>query len=459
MSEYARRSVPEGIAAILKQEEMAGYLQGVRGELGRSPCVLLPKSTAEVAICVRHCAQFDVPFVPQSGNTGLVGASIPDETGRKAVLSLETLRGVFEIDLANRSLTVSAGFRLSEVNERLAEHGLFFPIDLGADPMIGGMIATNTGGSRFLRYGDVRQNVLGLKVVLNTPEADVLTLGSAVRKSNTGPDWKQNYIGTSGWYGVVTEATLNLEPVMKEQATAIVVPSSDEAMLGILQYLEARVGPLLSAFEFMSGSAMRHAFAHVTSLSNSFAGGVIPSNAILVELSRTTVSAPWDAPLDDVLQAVLMEVWSLENEPLKDAFFGRPEEIWALRHALSEGVKSAGPLIAFDLGFTRDQVIAFRASMVRSLPVEFPQIEICDFGHLGDGGLHFNLVKTDGPLSADYERKLRDWVITVAVEKFGASYSAEHGIGPKNLWYFQKYCDVTSAQLLKQTEVFVTHAS
>tara|TARA_R100000935_G_scaffold1892_2_gene5681 strand:+ start:2835 stop:4214 length:1380 start_codon:yes stop_codon:yes gene_type:complete len=456
MSEYARRSVPEGITAILKREEMAGYLQGVRREVGRSPCVLLPESTAEVAVCVRHCSQSDVPFVPQSGNTGLVGASIPDETGRKAVLSLEKLRGVFEIDLANRSLTVSAGFRLSEVNDRLAPHGLFFPIDLGADPMIGGMIATNTGGSRFLRYGDVRQNVLGLKVVLNTPDADVLTLGSAARKNNTGPDWKQNYIGTSGWYGVVTEATLNLEPVIKEQATAIVVPSSDEAMLGILQYLEARVGPLLSAFEFMSGSAMRHAFAHVTSLSNSFAGGVIPSNAILIELSRTTVNAPWDAPIDDVLQTVLMEVWSLENALLKDALFGRAEEIWALRHALSEGVKSAGPLIAFDLGFTRDQVIAFRASMALSLPVEFPKIEICDFGHLGDGGLHFNLVKTDGPLSADYERKLRDWVMTVAVEQFGASYSAEHGIGPKNIRYFQKYCDVTPAQLLKQTEVFTT---
>ena len=454
MSQLATYTAPEGIACITDERDMVGYLQGVRGERGQSPIVLLPKSTQEVATCMRRCAQNNISFMPQAGNTGLVGASVPDESGKTAVLSLGKLRDVFELDLANRSLTVSAGLRLSEVNARLAEHGLFFPIDLGADPMIGGMVATNTGGVRFLRFGDVRQNVLGLTVVLNTLEADILKLGSPVRKNNTGPDWKQNYIGTSGWYGVITEAIVNVEPIVKEQATAILVPSSDEKMLDILQHLETRVGPVLSAFEFMSEPAMRYAFAHTPSLSNPFANGIIPTNAVLVELSRTTINAPWDTPLDDVLQAVLMEAWELESMPLTDALFGRPEEIWALRHALSEGVKYAGPLIAFDLGFTRDQVIAFRASMARALPTEFPQIEICDFGHLGDGGLHFNLIKTDGPLSPEFERRIRDWVITAAVEKFGASYSAEHGIGPKNTQYFKRYSDLNHLQLQRQAALF-----
>lgn len=427
------------IKTLTTPKDMAAYLQGVRGETGQSPIVLLPETTKQVVACVRHCHDAGMPFVAQSGNTGLVGASVPDDSGQAAVLSLSRLRETFELDRANRSLRVSAGFRLSEVNERLADHGLFFPIDLGSDPMIGGMIATNTGGGRFLRYGDVRRNTLGVSVVLNNGE--VVRLGSSVRKNNTGPDWKQLHIGTSGWFGTITEAVLNLEPVVTEQATALVVPSSDVAMLTLLQHLERRVGSVLSAFEFMSRAAMAHSFAHAPSLKNPFARGEIPETALLIELSSAS-RAPWDTPLDQVLEAVLAEAWELPEAPIEDALFGRPPEIWALRHALSEGVKAAGPLIAFDLGFTRDQVIAFRTQMTQKLAVDFPTIEVCDFGHLGDGGLHFNLVQTDGPVTAEFERALRDYVVGHAVDDFAGSFSAEHGIGPKNLRYFEKYADL-----------------
>jgi FAD/FMN-containing dehydrogenase len=419
---------------------MAAYLKGVRGETGRSPVILLPETTEQVAQCQRYLQTTGTPFVVQSGNTGLVGASVPDDTGAQAVLSLSRLRETFDLDPANRSLRVSAGFRLSEVNERLAEHGLFFPIDLGSDPMIGGMVATNTGGGRFIRYGDVRRNTLGLKVV---SQGDVLRLGSAVRKDNTGPDWKQLHIGGCGWFGTITEATLNLEPLVREQATALVVPSSDAAMLTLLLHLETRVGPLLSAFEFMSRAAMAHGFRHAASLKNPFPRGAIPENALLIELSRPTI-APWDTPLDEVLEAVLSEAWERPEAPIDDALFGRPDEIWSLRHALSEGVKSAGPLIAFDLGFTRDQVIAFRAEMTDKLAEDFAMVEICDFGHLGDGGLHFNLIKTDGPMDEFFEQELRDYVIEKAVEEFGGSFSAEHGIGPKNI----RYLKASSGRLL-----------
>ena len=389
--------------------------------------------------------------MPQSGNTGLVGASVPDDSGTTAVLSLSRLRETFDLDLANRSLRVSAGFRLSEVNDRLAEHGLCFPIDLGSDPMIGGMVATNTGGGRFLRYGDVRRNVLGLTVALEGGE--VLELGSPVRKDNTGPDWKQIHIGTSGWFGTVTEAILNLEPVVTEQATAIVVPASDDAMLTLLRHLETRVGPLLSAFEFMSRAAMVHTFAHASALKNPFPRGEIPATALLIELSRPT-RAPWDTPLDEVLEAVLAEAWHLTEAAIADALFGRPEEIWSLRHALSEGVKSAGPLIAFDLGFTRDKVIAFRTEMTQRLAKDFPMIEVCDFGHLGDGGLHFNLVKTDGPIAPGFERILRDYVVRYVVDDYDGSFSAEHGIGPKNLRYYEAHSTMPSRLLELQLDLF-----
>lgn len=437
---------PPHITSLLNDNDKAGFLTGVRGETGTSPFVMQPQSTEEVAECVRHCVRHNLKYLPQSANTGLVGASVPDQEGKTAVLSCGKLRETFDLDLANRSLKVSAGFRLSEINDRLSSHGLFFPIDLGADPMIGGMVATNTGGTRFLRYGDVRQNVLGMTVVLHGPTADVLTLGSPVRKNNTGPDWKQNFIGTSGWFGVITEVIVNLEPVVQDQAAALVIPSSDEASLSLLQFLETRAGHLLSAFEFMSQAAMIHTFAHVPSLPNPFPHGDVPQMAVLVELSRTTKKAPWDTPLDEVLQAILAEAWELEQAPIKDAYFGRPEEIWALRHAISEGVKSAGPLIAFDLGFTRDNVIAFRSAMLAELPKAFGNIEICDFGHLGDGGLHFNLIKTDGPTTPEFETVLRDWVVKRAVQKFNGSYSAEHGIGPKNLIYHRAYPELKGTQ-------------
>ncbi|MEL0437327.1 FAD-binding oxidoreductase [Phycobacter sp. K97] len=440
-----------GIKTLSDPREMAGYLQGVRGETGKSPVVFLPETTTQVADCLRYCAQQKLPYVPQSGNTGLVGASVPDDSGATAVLSLSRLRETFDLDLANRSLRVSAGFRLSEVNDRLAEHGLFFPIDLGSDPMIGGMVATNTGGGRYLRYGDVRRNVLGLIVVLESGE--VLELGSPVRKNNTGPDWKQMHIGTSGWFGTITEAILNLEPVVTEQATAIVVPTNDDAMLTLLRHLETRVGPLLSAFEFMSRAAMVHTFDHASALKNPFARGGIPATALLIELSRPT-KAPWDTPLDEVLEAVLAEAWELPEAPIADALFGRPQEIWALRHALSEGVKAAGPLIAFDLGFTRDKVIAFRADMTQRLAQDFPMIEVCDFGHLGDGGLHFNLVKTDGPITPGFERALRDDVVAHVVEAYGGSFSAEHGIGPKNLRYYEAYPSISDDLLEFQLNLF-----
>ena len=454
MSANKPLTTPQGIESLSTAVDMTAYLQGARGETGNTPFVLRPNSTDELATCVRHCIANDIAYIPQSGNTGLVGASVPDSSGNVAVLSLDKVRGTFELDETNRSLKVSAGLRLSEINSRLVEYGFFFPIDVGSDPMIGGMVATNTGGGRFVRYGDVRRHVLELQVVLNTPEADVLQLGSSSRKNNTGPDWKQNYIGTSGWFGVITEVTLNLEPLIQDQATAIVIPQSNAGMLDLLRHVETRVGPMLSAFEFMSASAMRHAFTHAPSLSNPFADGVIPTNAVLKDLSRTTLNAPWDTPVDEVLQTVLGEVLTMSSSPIEDALFARPEKIWALRHTLNAGLKAAGPVIALDLGFTREQVIHFRNNMKEAIPERFPEVEVCDYGHLADGGLHFNLVKTDGNLTIEFERSVREWVVSVAVEQFGASYSAEHGIGPKNRSFFDRYSALDKSVLKRQAELF-----
>ncbi|WP_331372611.1 FAD-binding oxidoreductase [Sinorhizobium chiapasense] len=427
---------------VARQEDMQAYETGARYDQGRAAAVLRPATTAEVSAAVSYCVRNGIALIPQSGNTGLVSGSTPDVSGSEVVLSLDRLTRQFELDSDNRSVRVDAGFRLSDLNRRLEEHELLFPIDLGADPRIGGMIATNTGGSRFLKYGDVRRNTLGLKVVLADEDGTVLDLGCDLRKNNTGVDWKQIFVGTSGAFGIVTECVLNLERVPKQTATAFLVPASGAHVLPLLRAMEQRLGAYLSAFEGMSKNAIAAAFAHVSSLKNPFQGGNVPDYVILAEISRTWEPREGEQSLDAVLEGVLAEIWESEEAPLADAFVGPPHEIWALRHALSEGVKHLGKLIAFDLSFRRGDIMAFCDHMKAEMPEKFPGVTVCDFGHIGDGGVHFNLVVAkDSPLltEADFEQRLREWVFAVAVEQYGGSFSAEHAIGRRNQAFYDFY--------------------
>jgi FAD/FMN-containing dehydrogenase len=424
------------------ERDIAAYEMGARYDRGKAALVLRPRTTQEVSAVVTYCVRNGIALVPQSGNTGLVSGSTPDGSGNEIVLSLDRVTQTFELDLDNRSLKAGAGLRLSEVNRRLEEHGLFFPIDLGADPCLGGMVATNTGGSRFLRYGDVRRNTLGLTVVLGDENGTVLDLSTDLRKNNTGVDWKQLFIGTSGAFGIVTECVLNLEKTPRQTATALLVPNSAAHVMPLLRAMEDRLGVYLSAFEGMSGNAVAAALDHVPSLRNPFQGGIVPSYVILAEISRTWAPRESEQALDAVLENVLAEIWESEEAPLADAFVGPAHEMWALRHALSEGVKHSGKLIAFDLSFRRGQIMAFCERMKAEMPSHFPEVTICDFGHIGDGGVHLNLVvpKDSAAASdAEFERRLRDWVFRITVEEFGGSFSAEHAIGRKNQAYYDLY--------------------
>ncbi|MDH6230839.1 FAD/FMN-containing dehydrogenase [Mesorhizobium soli] len=424
------------------EHDIATYETGARYDRGKAALVLRPRTTQEVSAVVAYCVRNGIALVPQSGNTGLVSGSTPDASGNEIVLSLDRVTQTFELDLDNRSLKAGAGLRLSEVNRRLEEHGLFFPIDLGADPCLGGMVATNTGGSRFLRYGDVRRNTLGLTVVLGDENGTVLELSSDLRKNNTGVDWKQLFIGTSGAFGIVTECVLNLEKTPRQAATALLVPQSAAHVMPLLRAMEDKLGVYLSAFEGMSGNAVAAALDHVPSLRNPFQGGIVPSYVILAEISRTWAPREGEQGLDAVLENVLAEIWESEEAPLADAFVGPAHETWALRHALSEGVKHSGKLIAFDLSFRRGQIMAFCERMKAEMPSHFPEVTICDFGHIGDGGVHLNLVVPKdcaAASDADYERRLRDWVFRITVEEFGGSFSAEHAIGRKNQAYYDLY--------------------
>ncbi|TPM38907.1 FAD-binding oxidoreductase [Mesorhizobium sp. B2-3-4] len=429
---------------------MAPYENGARYDRGRAALVLRPCDTAAISACVAYCVREGLSLVAQSGNTGLVSGSTPDGSGEQVVLSLDRMTPIFDLDVDNRSLHVDAGARLSDINARLEPHGLLFPVDLGADPRIGGMLATNTGGSRFLRYGDVRNNTLGVKVVLADEAGSVVDLLSGLRKNNTGVDWKQLFVGTSGAFGIVTECVLNLERLPRQVSTAYLVPRNGGAVMLLLRMMEERLGSYLSAFEGMSANAIGAALAHVPSLRNPFRNRDIPDYVILAEISRSWTPRDGEQRLDAVLEAALTEIWEADGMPLADAFVGPAHEMWALRHTLSEGVRHAGRLVAFDLSFRRADVLAFRDWMKLELPGHFAGVSIFDFGHVGDGGVHFNLVIDEartGLVDDRLEQQLRDWVYSVAVERFGGSFSAEHGIGRKNQAYYDLYTQQKSKDL------------
>lgn len=437
-----------GKGVISAKADMKAYEIGARGESGNAAFILRPASSKECCDAMEYCAAHKIHLIPQSGNTGLVCGSTPDNSAQQAILSLDRMNDIFEIDVTNKTAHVGAGCRLSKLNEALEPHGLFFPVDLSSDPCIGGMIATNTGGGRFLKYGGVRENTLGLEVVLADENASILDLLCPLHKNNTGLDLKHVFIGTSGSFGVITQAIIKLAQRPKQSATALLIPSKLDDINLLLRELEMRCGDMLSAFEYMSGEAMRRALSHAPSLTNPFGQENIPDYTMLVELTRTWERRENELSLDDTMQDILGEIWALKEEPLSDAIIAPPDKLWSLRHAISEGVQKSGKLYAFDISFKRGDVTSFLSYMRGALSKDFSDIYICDFGHIGDGGVHFNLViRRDDPRANDtsFEKLLRDYVYDKTVKNFGGSFSAEHALGRKN----QEYYDLYTSQKIK----------
>jgi len=417
-------------------EDVAPYNTAARYDGGAAALVVRPRTTAEVSAVVAYCVSREIRLVPQGANTGLVAGSTADASGQQVVLSLDLLREPLAIDAANRTVRVGAGVRLSALNAALEPHGLFLPIDLGADPTIGGMAATNTGGARFIRYGDMRRHVLGLQVVLADRRGEVIELKGGLRKDNTGLDLRQLFVGSSGALGVITEVEVEVHPRPRQTAAGLVMLADADASLSLLQHVERDAGELLTAFEGMSQAALEAALGHVPNLRNPFRDGA-PPYAVLIELTSARPQREGEPPLSEVLEACLADWLETAGETALDILVGAPEPLWAIRHAISEGLRAKGKVIGFDLSFRRSDLPAFRRLAVERLGREFPEVEICDFGHIGDGGVHFNLVAApDAPLSPERMQALRTCVYDLAVGQFGGSYSGEHGLGRANLdWY------------------------
>ncbi len=428
----AERLGPRGL--LRDAAEIAPYEVSARHDGGRARGVLRPANAQELAWALRELIAAGAPLVTQGAATGLVGAGTPTAQGTQWVLSTQRLRDVLEIDAVNRSATVAAGYRLSDLNRAAAEPGLCFPIDLGADPTLGGMVATNTGGARLIRFGGVRENLLGVEAVLAHPAGQRVGSSRALRKNNTGLDWAQLLCGTFGAFGVITRATVKLHPVQQQSATALVAVDSVEAAVEMACELEQAMGEFVSAFEGMSRGALQAVARHQ--------GGAlpfahVPAYAVLMEVSS---AVPPGRGLD--LEAMLM-AWleqHMAQGRIADAVLDKPAQLWRIRHAISEAVQSLGRMVAFDLAVTRSAFAAFRARALLLIGQLLPEANVCDFGHLGDGGVHLNMVvPQDTP--AEAIGRLRDAIYDAVVREFGGSFSAEHGVGPYNQAYYHRFSE------------------
>jgi FAD/FMN-containing dehydrogenase len=417
------------------------YLEPARYAPGRAAGLVRPATTEQVRLLLALCHRQGLTLVTQGAHTGLVRAATPSDASRHLLLSTERLREHFDFDPLDRSLRVSAGYRLSEVNERLAPHGLSFAIDLSADPSIGGMLAHNTGGTRMLRHGDVRANTLGLTVVL--ADGGLLRAGRGLQKDNTGLALQQLFIGSSGALGLICEATLRLQPLPRQRAVALVAPSSLDVVMPLYARIMAgELAGLVSAFEGISRAALTAALGHRGDPGRLF-NGELPEYALLIELASELPAARLD------LSALLQDMLEREfGTNVVDAVIGADEEIWGLRHSISEGLREQGRVIGFDISLPRRHFMRFRARAAAWLASEFAPARVADFGHLGDGGLHYNLVwpHAEPALDAAEMARLRAGIYEILAE-FDGSFSAEHGIGPQLQDSYWRHAD-PQAQVL-----------
>ncbi|HEV2559973.1 MAG TPA: FAD-binding oxidoreductase [Microvirga sp.] len=405
--------------------DMEGHLIETRGLFrGEALAVVRPGSTDEVAFVLRACAGAGIAVVPQGGNTGLVGGGVPQGG---VVLSLSRLDRIREVDPVNATMTVEAGCVLKTVQDAAAAVDCLFPLSLASEGScrIGGNLATNAGGTAVLRYGNTRDLVLGLEVVL--ADGRVWNGLNALRKDNMGYDLKNLFVGSEGTLGIITAAVLKLFPRPKARVTAFVGLGSAGDALSLFQRLRAVAGDRLTAFEYIPRFGLeivlKHAHGAVRPLDEDHAAYA------LVELS----SAEADADLQGTLEAVLGG--AIEDGLVEDATLGASEAqnqaLWHLRESLSEVQRLEGGSIKHDVAVPVSRVAAFIDEASAACEAAMPGIRVCAFGHFGDGNIHFNLSQ---PVGMDKAAFLGEWerfnrIVHDIVHRMKGSISAEHGVG------------------------------
>ena len=420
-----------GAPHVLTEGDLSAWEQDWRRRVhGKALAVVRPASTQEVAAVVRTCAEARVAVVPQGGNTGLSVGSTPDTSGREVVLSLTRMNAVRALDTDNLTLTIEAGCILQNVQEAADKAGLLFPLSLAAEGSctIGGNLGTNAGGTQVVRYGNTRDLCLGLEVV--TPQGEVWDGLRGLRKDNTGYDLRDLFIGSEGTLGVITAATLKLYPRPAAQLTAWAAVSSMEQAVRLLALAHQHLGAGLTGFEVMGRFALQLVDKHMPQLRVPFIDQPEVQWGVLLENSDSEsedhARARFEALLETAFEAgCVQDAVVAEN-------IAQAHQLWHIRESIPLAQAEEGLNIKHDISVPISRIPAFVEHADALLTREIPGVRLVNFGHLGDGNLHYNVQAPEGGDAKAFLRDQEDQVnhlVYEAVAEFGGSFSAEHGVG------------------------------
>jgi FAD/FMN-containing dehydrogenase len=393
---------------------------------GKALCVVRPASTAEVAAVLRYCHETNTPVVPQGGNTGLVGGQVPDPSGTQVILSLNRLDKVREIDTASNTMTVEAGMTLLRVQEVADEQDRLFPLSLGSEGSctIGGNLATNAGGTAVITYGNARDLVTGLEVVL--ADGRIMSTLSKLKKDNTGYDLKHLFMGSEGTLGIITAAVVKLYPKPRSRETAFVGVPDPHKATALLTMAQEMAGSDVKTFELMPRIGIQMVIDHIPGMREPLEGK--HDWYVLIELASQL-----ETGLNDTMLALLergMEDGLVEDAALAASLEQR-KTFWKIRELMSEAPKFEGGSIKHDISVPVSKVAAFLDECYEVVQKVIPGSRLVPFGHLGDGNMHANVSQ---PIGADKEEFLNRWhemneAVHAIVTRLDGSISAEHGIG------------------------------
>jgi FAD/FMN-containing dehydrogenase len=414
---------------------------------GRAAAVVLPRSREQVAQLLAYCHAHRIGVVPHGGNTGYCGGATPDESGQQIVLGLGRMNRVRSVDALNYSLIAEAGAILANVQRAADEADRFFPMSLGSQGscQIGGNLSTNAGGTNVLRYGMMRDLVLGLEVVL--ADGRVLSSLGTLRKDNTGYDLKSLFLGSEGTLGVITAASLKLFPKIRSTATAFVAVASVEAAVDLLAELRGASGDRVSSFELIPRLAVELTTRHIPGVVEPLAGR--HDWYVLCELSSSRA----DDGLGAVLEAALGA--ALERGTVLDAALAQSERergaFWHLREHIPEAQRLDGASLKHDVAVPIAALPDFVARGAAWVRAHVPDGRLVAYGHVGDGNLHFNLNQTPGAdpklflaRAPAVQRAIHD-----LVAEYGGSFSAEHGIGRLKVAELERYTAPVELELMR----------
>nr|WP_295746034.1 FAD-binding oxidoreductase [uncultured Acidocella sp.] len=435
-------------------EALAPFAQSWGGLWQGHPiAVALPESTAQLAELVRICAEARIPMVPQGGNTALTGSGTPRAYGGELLVSLKRMRKLCVVDAVNDTITLDAGIILAQAQAAAEKANRLLPISLAAEGscQIGGLVSTNAGGTQVLRYGNMRQLVLGLEVVL--PDGQILPALRGLRKDSAGYDLKQLFIGAEGTLGFITKAVLRLSARPVETQAAFVALPDIHAATALLACLRARLGERVSALELICG------FGYKLSLEISpGAQPPLPQGSAwygLIEISGQdavgSLRAALEAALEEAFeQALITDAVIAKNESERRTF-------WSLRERLAEAQTHAGPGVKHDVSLPISALADFIAAAEAALTAHCPGIRLFAFGHVGDGNLHYNPIMPPGWTKAQTEqaRPGINRIVHDLVASYGGSISAEHGIGQLRVKAFPSYKSPVELALMGQLKALL----